>query len=83
MYYFRFSEAAKKTKKYKIPTRNLELKQAKAQSRAMRNKTVQYRDKINYQNELDRIRGELSRNATRLPVGTIRRLNEREKELKS
>ena len=62
--------------------RDLELKQAKAQSTAMRNKTVQYRDKINYQNELDRIRGELSRNDTRLPAGTIDRLNRRREELK-
>ena len=42
--------------------RDLELKQAKVQSTAMRNKTVQYRDKINYQNELDRIRNDLRKN---------------------
>ena len=62
--------------------KEMELKQAKVQSTAMRNKTLQYRDKINYQNELDRIRGELSRNDTRFPRGTIKRLQDRVKELK-
>ena len=62
--------------------RELELKRAKAQSTAMRNKTVQYRDKVNYQNEADRIRGELSRTDTRLPDGTIERLKERVEQLK-
>ena len=62
--------------------RDLELKQAKVQSIAMRNKSLQYRDKVNYQNELDRIRGELSRTDTRLPDGTIERLKERVEQLK-
>ena len=62
--------------------KEMELKQVKAQSIAMRNKTLQYRDKINYQNELDKIRGELSRTDTRLPTGTIRRLKERVEQLK-
>jgi len=31
--------------------RELELKQAKQQSTAMRNKLLQYRDKVNYQND--------------------------------
>lgn len=62
--------------------RELELKQAKAQSTAMRNKTLQYRDKINYQNELDRIRGELSKTGPRFDPSTIERLKRREQELK-
>lgn len=62
--------------------KEIELKEVKAQSIAMRNKLLQYRDKINYQNELDRIRGELSRNDTRLPIGTIKRLKERAEHLK-
>ena len=62
--------------------RELELKQAKAQSIVMRNKTLQYRDKINYQNELDRIRGYLSSYDTRFPLGTAKRLRDREYELK-
>ena len=62
--------------------RDLELKKAKVQSTAMRNKTVEYRDKINYQHELDRIRGELSRTDTRLPDGTRDRLRMRQEQLK-
>ena len=62
--------------------RELELKKAKSQSIALRNKTLEYRDKVNYQNELDRIRGYLSRQDTRLPIGTIERLKNREEELK-
>jgi len=62
--------------------KELELKQAKKQSTAMRKKTLEYRDKVNYQNELDRIRGELSRNDTRFPIGTIKRLKDREEQLK-
>jgi hypothetical protein len=62
--------------------RELELKQAKQQSTAMRNKLLQYRDKVNYQNELDRIRGYLSSYDTRFPIGTVKRLRDREDELK-
>ena len=62
--------------------RDLELKKAKVQSTAMRNKTLEYRDKVNYQNEMDRIRGYLTRSATRLPDGTVERLHRRQEELK-
>jgi hypothetical protein len=62
--------------------KELELKKARAQSIAMRNKMLDYRDKVNYSNELDRIRGYLSRNDTRFPIGTIERLKNREEELK-
>ena len=62
--------------------RELELKQAKQQSTAMRNKLLQYRDKVNYQNELDRIRGHLSSYDNRFPIGTVKRLRDRESELK-
>jgi hypothetical protein len=48
----------------------------------MRQKTLEYRDKINYQNELDRIRGYLTRSGPRLPNTTVERLREREKKLK-
>ncbi len=47
----------------------------------MRNKTLEYRDKVNYQNEMDRIRGYLSN--TRLPVATLERLHRRQEELKN
>jgi predicted RNase H-like nuclease len=62
--------------------RDLELKKARQQSTAMRNKLLQYRDKVNYQNELDRIRGYLSSYDNRFPIGTVKRLRDREYELK-
>ena len=62
--------------------RDLELKKARQQSTAMRNKLVEHRDKVNYQNELDRIRGELSRTGPRLPASSIARLKQTEEELK-
>ena len=62
--------------------RDLELKKAKKQSTVMRNKLVEYRDKVNYQNELDRIRGELSKTGPRFDGATITRLKQREEELK-
>jgi hypothetical protein len=39
-------------------------------------------DKVNNQNELDRIRGYISSHDTRFPIGTIERLKNREEELK-
>ena len=48
----------------------------------MRNKMLEYRDKVNYQNELDRIRGYISTRDIRFPIGTIERLKKREEELK-
>ena len=59
---------------------DLEFKKAKAQATSLRNKTVQYRDKINYQNDLDRVRGYLSN--PRLPAGTVERLRHKEEELR-
>ena len=43
---------------------------------------LEYRDKINYQNALDRIRGYISTHDTRFPIGTIETLKKREEELK-
>jgi hypothetical protein len=60
----------------------MDIEQAKQQSTAMRNKLLQYRDKVNYQNELDRIRGYLSSYDTRFPIGTVKRLRDRGYELK-
>ena len=62
--------------------RELELKKAKGQSVVMRNKMLAYKDKINYQNEMDRIRGYLSRNENSFPIGTVERLKKRQEELK-
>ena len=62
--------------------KELELKKAKAQSMAMRNTMLDYSNKVNYQNEMDRIRGYLSRHEARFPIGTTERLKNREEELK-
>ena len=62
--------------------KELELKKARAQSIAMRNKMLDYKDKVSYQNELDRIRGYISSRDTRFPIGSIERLKNREEELK-
>ena len=61
--------------------RELELKRAKVQSVALKNKMLEHQ-KINYINEMDRIRGYLSSYDTRFPIGTIDRLKKREDELK-
>ena len=62
--------------------RELELKRAKVQSVALRNKMIEHQNKINYINEIDRIRGYLSSYDTRFPIGTIDRLKKREDESK-
>ena len=62
--------------------RELEAKRAKAQSISLRNKMIEHQNKINYINEIDRIRGYLSSYDTRFPIGTIDRLKKREDELK-
>jgi hypothetical protein len=62
--------------------KELELKKARAQSIAMRNKMLDSKDKVNYSNELERIRGYISSRDTRFPIGSIERLKNREEELK-
>ena len=62
--------------------RELEVKRAKVQSVALKNKMLEHQKKINYINEMDRIRGYLSSYDTRFPIGTIDRLKKREDELK-
>ena len=62
--------------------RELEAKRAKTQSIELRNKMLEYRDKVNYQNEMDRIRGYLSQNDTRFPIGDLARLRKRQQDLK-
>ena len=62
--------------------RELELKKAKGQSVSMRNKMLDYKDKVNYQNEMDRIRGYLSQRDTRFPIGTVERMKKTEEEFK-
>ena len=54
----------------------------KSASILYRKKLLEHRDKVNYTNEVQRLRGELSRNDTRLPIGTRERLEARVKHLK-
>ena len=60
----------------------IEGQQDKSASILYRKKLLEHRDKVNYTNEIQRIRGELSRNDTRLPIGTRERLEARVKHLK-
>ena len=59
----------------------LEAHRSKQSSIMFRRKLLENQTKHNYANELHRIRGYLSQNDTRLPIGTVKRLKEREKEL--
>ena len=60
----------------------LEAQQSKTSNVLYRNKLMEHQKKINYTNEVNRIRGELSRNDTRLPMGTRKTLEERVANLK-
>jgi hypothetical protein len=59
----------------------LEAHRSKQSSIMFRRKLLENQTKQNYANELHRIRGYLSQNDTRFPVGTVKRLKERQKEL--
>jgi len=59
----------------------LEAHQTKTKSVLFRRKLLENQKKQNYANELHRIRGYLSQTDTRLPIGTVERLKEREKAL--
>ena len=48
-----------------------------------KNKLKQQQNKENYLNEIQRIRGELSKNDNRLPIGTRERLEKRVEEIKN
>ena len=62
--------------------RELEARQTKVASLAYRNKLREQQEKENYSNELQRIRGQLSKSSNRLPIGTRERLVKRIEELK-
>jgi len=47
-----------------------------------RKNLIENQNKMNYTNELNRIRGILSQNDTRLPIGTVKKLKERVEKLK-
>ena len=57
----------------------LEAHRSKQSSIMFRRKLLENQTKHNYANELHRIKGYLSQNDTRLPIGTVRRLKERQK----
>ena len=62
--------------------RELEARQTKVANLSYRNKLKEQQNKENYVNELYRIRGELSKNANGLPIGTRERLEKRVEKIK-
>ena len=63
--------------------KELDAHQTKRASILFRKKLLEHQTKANYTNELQRIRGELSRNDTRLPQGTRLHLHNRMTNLKA
>ena len=63
--------------------RELEAKKAKVANLNYRIKLKQMQDRENYLTELHRIRGVLSQNENRLPIGTRERLQSRIKEIEN
>ena len=61
----------------------LEAQKTKSASVLYRKKLREHQNKINYTNEIQRLRGELSKNDTRLPPGTIKTLRDRVEKLKA
>ena len=57
--------------------RELDAHHTRKASILYRHNLLEHQNKINYTNELNRIRGELSRNDNRLPQGTREHLKER------
>jgi hypothetical protein len=68
---------------FKILKDQLEAHRTKQSSIMFRRKLLENQTKQNYANELHRIKGVLSQNDSRLPVGTVKRLKEREKEIQA
>ena len=60
----------------------LEAQKSKSSSVLYRKNLLEHRNKVNYTNEIQRIRGVLSINDTRLPTGTINVLKDRITKLK-
>ena len=63
--------------------KELESRQTQVSNISYRKKIKEQQDKENYLTELNRIRGVLSQNSTRLPDGTRDRLKERIKQIKN
>ena len=62
--------------------RELEARKSKVANLSYRKKLRENQNKENYLTELHRIRGVLSQNENRFPIGTKERLKSREEELK-
>ena len=62
--------------------KELEGHKTKVASILYRKQLKEHQDKVNYTNEVNRLRGILSSNDTRLPIGTVERLKQRVEELK-
>ncbi len=63
--------------------RELEIRKSKVANLSYRKKLKQMQDKENYLSEIHRIRGVLSQNDNRLPIGTRERLSQRIKEIEN
>ena len=63
--------------------KELENRKSKVANISYRKKLRQMQDKENYISEIHRIRGVLSQNDNRLPIGTRDRLNQRIKEIQN
>ena len=59
----------------------LEARETKAAATLYRRKLLEHQNKVNYVNELHRIKGMLSQNDTRLPIATRERLMNRQRNL--
>ena len=60
----------------------IEAQKSKSASLLYRKKLKEHQDKVNYTNEIQRLRGEISQNDTRLPIGTRKTLEDRIARLK-
>ena len=63
--------------------KELEARKSKVGSISYRKKLKQQQDKENYLSEIHRIRGILSQNDSRLPIGTTERLKQRVKDIEN
>ena len=57
--------------------KELEARQSKSKNNLFRKHILDHQVKTNYRNEIDRIKGHISQNSSRLPIGTIENLRNR------
>ena len=69
-------------KYYEDLNRELEARKTKSARILYRKQLLENQNKMNYTNEVNRIRGILSQNDTRFPIGTREKLKERIEKLK-